>query len=121
MHVEITDVEEWLRQAMLTSDVVALDALLANDLLFTNHFGRIVSKQEDLAQHASGALRFEKVDLIESRLQHGGAMPVSSTRLHLTGHFNGQAFDVDLRFTRVWRKAVDGSWQLAIAHSSAVV
>ena len=36
---EVLEAEDLLRGAMLRSDVEALDALLAPELLFTNHLG----------------------------------------------------------------------------------
>ncbi|MEO1256021.1 MAG: nuclear transport factor 2 family protein, partial [Bacteroidota bacterium] len=45
---QIIELEERLRQGMLTSDVAELDALIAPELLFTNYQGQLVSKQQDL-------------------------------------------------------------------------
>ena len=47
----VVELEERLERAMRTSDVLVLDELLADDLLFTNHQGLVVSKQEDLEVH----------------------------------------------------------------------
>jgi Domain of unknown function (DUF4440) len=55
---QIVQIEERLRQAMLNSDVAELDALIAPELLFTTYFGQVFSKQEDLALHQSGKLKF---------------------------------------------------------------
>jgi len=44
----IENLEEKLRHAMLTSDVSALDELIADDLVFTMHTGQVVNKQFDL-------------------------------------------------------------------------
>jgi hypothetical protein len=41
---------------MLRSDVVVLDELLAPELIFTNHLGRVLGKEDDLAAHRSGVL-----------------------------------------------------------------
>jgi hypothetical protein len=40
---QIIELEQRLRQAMLGSDIVELDALIAPELLFTNHLGQISS------------------------------------------------------------------------------
>jgi hypothetical protein len=45
MQEDIQTLEERLRIAMLNSDVDALDELLSEELLFTNHLGIIVSKE----------------------------------------------------------------------------
>jgi len=52
--LQIIEIEERLRQAMLNSDVAELDALIAPELIFTSYLGQLVSKQQDLAIHQSG-------------------------------------------------------------------
>ncbi|CAN7199148.1 nuclear transport factor 2 family protein [Pseudoduganella sp. LjRoot289] len=118
---QISGVEERLRLAMLASDTEELDQLLADDLLFTNHMGQLWSKAADLAMHRSGALKFRAVDSSEMTLRGSSDVPVTSTRILLDGSYEGAAFVADLRFTRVWRRAGNGAWQLAVAHSSAVL
>ena len=48
---QVLDAEERLRLAMMASDVAVLNVLLADDLLFTNHLGHLLSKHADLAAH----------------------------------------------------------------------
>ena len=55
---EIVELEARIRAAQLGADATALDALLADDLLFTGPDGAIGSKADDLAAHASGVVRF---------------------------------------------------------------
>lgn len=43
--------EAELQQAMLDSNVKALDRLLDDDLTFTNHLGMVLGKQDDLTAH----------------------------------------------------------------------
>jgi hypothetical protein len=54
---EILEVEERLRQAMLASDASTLDELLAPELIFTNHLGQVLGKQDDLGAHQSGLVQ----------------------------------------------------------------
>ncbi len=57
--------EEQLRLAMLASDVESLDVLISLSLIFTSHFGSVISKRDDLDEHRSGALRFQTIELSE--------------------------------------------------------
>jgi hypothetical protein len=54
MNSEIQQHEEALRSAMLTSDVEALNALIADDLAFVGGTGDVFGKEDDLALHRSG-------------------------------------------------------------------
>jgi hypothetical protein len=51
MNSKILELEERLRFAMCNSDIDELDNLLADNLIFTNHLGQVVSKTEDLESH----------------------------------------------------------------------
>jgi uncharacterized protein DUF4440 len=57
---EIVGLEARLRAAQLSADVAALDALLAETLLFTGPDGSFGRRQQDLAAHGSGAVPFRE-------------------------------------------------------------
>jgi ketosteroid isomerase-like protein len=118
---EIIAAEERLRQAMLASDVGALDELIADDLIFTDHTGQRVAKQDDLQMHRSGAIRCNTIDASERTLSLlGDEVAVVSVLTRISGVFRGAPAVADLRFTRVWRRTPSGSWQIAAGHSSVV-
>ncbi len=60
--------EAELRNAMLTNDVVTLDRLIDDALIFTTLEGAIISKQDDLAAHRAKRLRLNKLEPSEQRI-----------------------------------------------------
>ena len=62
IEAQITEIEERLRRAMLTSDVRVLNELLAPDIIITSHRGELLKKQDDLAAHESGTFQFHKLN-----------------------------------------------------------
>jgi hypothetical protein len=64
----ITELEERLKLAMSTSDVDELDMLLSDDLVFTSHFGAVISKKDDLNMHTSGDLKIEDIQLSDQKI-----------------------------------------------------
>lgn len=121
VELQIKECEERLRQAMLQSDLAALDALLAPDLIFTNHLGRLMTKQDDLKAHESGILKIEKLSLSNQKIKVNEGVVVVSVQAHVSGSFNGEASESNIRFTRVWSKTSNGYWQVIVGHSSIVV
>ncbi len=117
--IPIQTLEEKLRQAMLNSDVQALDELIADDLLFTMHTGLVISKQDDLEAHRTGIQKFTSIDLNEQQIRHYGDSAVVSVKASLTGKFTGQPYCATYRFTRVWVKR-QNQWQIAAGHISQV-
>ncbi|MBS9478220.1 nuclear transport factor 2 family protein [Ancylobacter radicis] len=112
--------ERRLRDAALAGDVAALDALLAEDLVFIDRAGQILGKQQDLDLHRSGALRLTRLEFSDYRFHElaEGVMLVW-LRADAEGRSAGQPFVAALRFTRVWTRK-GASWRIASMHASAI-
>jgi hypothetical protein len=116
----IVEAEERLRQAMLKSDVTVLDELIAPELIFTNHFGQLVTKQDDLAVHRSGALRLNALVPSEQHIQIHNGFAVVSVLMHLVGSYETTPIDLSIRYTRVWTVRSNGSTQIVAGHAGIV-
>lgn len=119
-HAQVVEMEERLRQAMLRSDVGVLDKLIAPELLFTNHLGQFVTKQDDLAFHRSGVLQLKELLPSEQQIQHKPGFSVVSVLMHLLGTYEGAPIDFKIRYTRVWSVSPSGSMQLVAGHATAI-
>lgn len=118
---QILAAEEQLRQAMLASDVTTLEALLAPELIFTNHLGQRVSQQDDLNAHRSGLVQIQTLILSEQQVHTHGDMGVVSVRAQISGIYAGQPANGDFRFTRVWALTADRTaWRVVAAHCTLV-
>jgi ketosteroid isomerase-like protein len=117
---QILQAEERLRLAMLNSDVNTLNELLAPELIFTNHLGQVLGKQDDLSAHQSGTLKVQVLTPSEQHIQLRENMAIVTVKVHLVGSYAGIASDHDFRFTRVWTLSNSGTWQIIAAHSSIV-
>lgn len=115
----VVELEERLERAMRASDVQALDELLADDLLFTNHQGMVVTKQEDLDVHRSGLLKLDSIVASDRRVRLLGPVAIVAVRVQLAGRYANDSFEGAFRYTRVW--ALQGArWRIVAAHASAV-
>lgn len=117
---QIADAEERLRRAMLDSDVAALDSLLAEELMFTNHFGQLIGKNDDLAAHRLGVFKIQELNPSEQKIQARGDTAVVSVRVQLKGTYSGNPANGIFRFTRVWVLSPDRKWQVIAAHSGII-
>jgi ketosteroid isomerase-like protein len=115
----IETLEETLRQAMLTSDVSALDELIADDLVWTMHTGLVVNKQYDLEAHRSGIFRFTQVEISDRQIHQYGNCVVVTLKAELAGTHSSQAFSEIYRMTRVWLQR-QSRWQIIAGHVSQV-
>ncbi|MDO8774015.1 MAG: GNAT family N-acetyltransferase [Burkholderiaceae bacterium] len=117
---QIAAAEERLRLAMLASKVAVLDELISPQLVFTTHLGLLVNKQEDLAMHQSGVLKFHALEPSWQRISIFGSVAVVSVRMHMSGIHRGIPFTVDLHYTRIWQRTTNDAWKIIAGHSSVV-
>ncbi|MDR5762075.1 nuclear transport factor 2 family protein [Caballeronia sp. LZ035] len=110
----IRELEARLKQAMMKSDVDALDALLADDLSFVDATGKVWTKADDLNGHRYGMQRIEKLETEDVRVRVYGTFAVTVTRVAITGTFGGAPFAGSLRYTRTWGE-IDGNWRVVAA------
>lgn len=116
---EISLLEEQLRIAMLRSDLSALDALIADDLLFVGPDGSVIGKAEDLELHRSGAQRISQLDFSDLLVRAYGGTAVTTVAAILAGTFNEQPFSGHFRYLRTWTKTRAG-WQVIGGSASLV-
>ena len=117
---QIIELEERLRQAMLTSDVAELDILIAPELIFTNHLGQLVTKEQDLEMHRCGVLKLTELIPSEQHIQLNEGFSVVSVQMHLLGKYNDSIIDEHIRYTRVWSISSAGSLQIVAGHASVI-
>lgn len=118
--IQIIEAEEKLRLAMLDSDLDTLDKLLAPELIFTNHFGQVLGKQDDLDAHQSRMFTITTLTSEDLQIQTTDNVAIATVKVHLVGSYADASFDSWLRFTRVWHRASSDDWQVIVAHSSLV-
>ncbi|MDZ7963045.1 MAG: nuclear transport factor 2 family protein [Aulosira sp. DedQUE10] len=118
----IEQLEERLRQAMLKSDVSALEELIADDLVFTTHTGELIDKQTDLEAHRSDIQKLVLFQGQQQRVQLYGNTAVVTVKMEVAGTFEGEAFVGIYRYTRVWAQSQpQGNWQVVAGHVSQVL
>lgn len=111
--------EAQLREAMLTGNLKVLDALLADDLVFTDQTGHRVTKAGDLAAHTTGRLKITRIDISDRHVRPCGTCAIVTLVANVGGSFDGHSFSGVFAYTRVWERG-DGCWKVAAAHCSAV-
>jgi len=120
LQAQIVDAEDRLRTAMLSSDVATLNELLAPDLIFTNHLGQLLGKEDDLAAYRSGVLKVVSLEPSEQHVRALGDVAVVSVRMQLSGTYAGNPANGDFRFTRVWARSQREKWQIVAAHAGLI-
>jgi len=109
------------KQAVLDSDVGALDRIWADDYTFINPQGAIANKAQRLANFSSGNTNIDIIDSErEVTVRVYGDMAIVQNLSTLHGHFQGVPTDTDLRGTFLFLHRA-GRWQLVMNQLTSVV
>ncbi len=121
IEIQIQKCEERLKEAMLQSDVSALDNLLSDDLIFTNHFGHTMTKKDDLEVHQAKLVDINEMTLSDRQIKIFEKIAIVTVKAHIIGRFKDEESDNNFRFTRVWHQTSTDTWKLTAGHSSIVI
>ena len=109
---EVRQAMEKYRTAILQRDVGLLEKIWADDYVFVNAAGDVLTKTERLANIKSGATTLDSINQEENvtvRVYQNSA--VVSSRVTLKGQYSGHAISGEYRSILVWVKGPEG-WQL---------
>jgi ketosteroid isomerase-like protein len=109
---EVRQAIEKYRTALLRRDTAALEKIWADDYIFVNASGDVLTKAERLANAKSGATTLDSIkeeENITVRVYQNSA--VATSRVTIKGQYSGQPTSGQYRSTHVWVKGPIG-WQL---------
>ena len=118
---EIVILEARIRAAQLRADLIALDDLISDDLLFTGPDGQLGTKEQDIEAYRSGTVKFMAHVPEELRIRRVSAdVAISSLRAQLTVDVDGHLSHGTYRYTRVWAREDGRAWRVVGGHVSLV-
>jgi ketosteroid isomerase-like protein len=118
---EIMDAESRIRAAQLNADLHELDALIADEILFTGPTGELGTKAQDIEAYRSGAVKFLEHEPLDLRVRKIGAnAAVSALLARLAVEAGGVVVRGTYRYTRVWAREEGSAWKVVGGHVSEV-
>jgi ketosteroid isomerase-like protein len=109
---EVRQAIEKYKTALLKRDIAALEKIWADDYVFVNASGEVLTKEQRLANIKSGATALDSISEDENmtvRVYQNSA--VTTSRVTIKGQYSGQPVSGQYRSTVVWVKGPAG-WQL---------
>lgn len=103
--------------AMAQKDIAALEALIADDLVYTHSSARLDTKGSLIGAMQSGATVYSAVEPSEVKARDYGSTVVLTGRAQISVNSGGKAMSFAVRFTDVWVEK-GGSWQMAAWQST---
>ena len=97
-----------------------VDALFSDDLLFVNHLGKCISKEDDISAMKRGGVEITNIDTLSQDIRIVGdiAVAVSDSILELI--IEGKSLSDHLMYTRIWQRFND-EWRLVGGQATPIV
>ena len=109
---QISALSDEMIQANLKADAGFYEKYYADDAIIVHGNGKLVTKEQDIADLKSGTLKYESIDVREKSIRVHGDTAVVHLLITFKGSLNGQPFPpVNLRRTVVWVNQ-KGSWKV---------
>jgi ketosteroid isomerase-like protein len=113
----VIDLDRRRMQAMAAKDVAQLEALLADDLVYTHSSARLDTKQSLIGNMKSGATVYSAVEPSDVRAQDLGDVVVLTGAARIRVASQGKQLDFAVRFTDAYARR-DGRWQMVVWQST---
>jgi ketosteroid isomerase-like protein len=113
----IVDLDRKRMQAMAAKDVATLDAVLADDLIYTHSSARLDTKQSLIGAMVSGTTVYAGVEPSDVKAQDLGDAVVLTGIAQIKVVSNGTPNAFGVRFTDVYARR-NGGWQMVAWQST---
>ena len=113
----IIDLDRKRMQAMVSKDVATLEAVLADDLIYTHSSARLDTKQSLIGAMASGATVYTGAEPADVNAQDLGDVVVLTGTAQMKVVSSGTPNTFGIRFVDVYAKR-DGRWQMVTWQST---
>lgn len=101
----VINAEIELLTAIKNADVLTLEKLLHNDLLFNLPDGQVINKELDLDSYRSGKVRIEALEASDQLINIVDDVAIVSVLVLLKGSYENQPVNNVFRYLRVWKKS----------------
>jgi ketosteroid isomerase-like protein len=117
---EIDHLEEHWREALLSGNVAAMDALLADDYMAITANGTLQSKDETLANMRKGSLHIKSIEISDRKVRFYGTTALVTSRAEVSGTTPDGNLEGSYRYTRVYVRDAGGVWRIVSFEASRI-
>lgn len=116
----VLDAEQAFFDALLASDLRALDGILVDDFSIIDVMtGSQILKPVFVDAVTSGLVKFKAIDRLEANVRFYGGVAIVTGRTQMEGLYEGHSFVAASRYTHVFVPE-DGKWKLAAAQGTPI-
>ena len=117
---EIDQLEDVWCNALLRSNVAALDALLADDYMAITASGTLQTREQALANLRSGQTHFTSINISERKVRFYRTTALVTSLAQVEGTSGGRDITGGYRYTRVYVRDDKGKWKIVSFEASQI-
>jgi ketosteroid isomerase-like protein len=117
---EIMKIERQWIDASVKGDIAALDKIEADDYIVIDPSGTISTKAEDMKNIKSGDLKFDSMEIFDSKVRVYGNAAVVTAKTHIKAKYKTEDISGDYSSTDVFVKK-DGKWRAVSSHITRMI
>ena len=119
---QIDKLEDAWRSAVLSSNIKALDALLADDYMAIEPSGTIQTKEDTLQSFRTGRVHFDLLNISDRKVRFygGGGTAVVTSLAEIQAKTADGSVAGSYRYTRVYVRNVQGQWKIVSFEASRI-
>lgn len=105
--------------SLVHHDTAALKRLYADDFVYTNPEGKLLTRQEQITSIAVSEMKWETGRSKDVKVKIYGDMAVMTGNFSAKGNYRGNPLTIQERYTAVWIRK-DTSWQMVAEQGNIV-
>jgi ketosteroid isomerase-like protein len=117
---EIDQLEDIWCNALLKSNVAAVDALLADDYMAITPSGTLQTRDQALANLRSGQTHFTAINISERKVRFYRTTALVTSLAEVQGTAGGHDISGSYRYTRVYVRDDKGKWKVVSFEASKI-
>jgi ketosteroid isomerase-like protein len=117
---EIDQLEDVWRNALLKSNVAAMDALLADDYMAITASGTLQTRDEALASLRSGQTHLTALTISDRKVRFYRSTALVTSLAQVKGTIGGRDITGSYRYTRVYVRDDKGKWKIVSFEASRI-
>jgi ketosteroid isomerase-like protein len=117
---EIDLLEDAWRNALLKSNVAAMDALLADDYMAITASGTLQTRDEALASLRSGQTHITALNVSDRKVRFYRTTALVTSLAQVKGTIGGRDISGSYRYTRVYVRDDKGQWKVVSFEASRI-
>ena len=105
--------------ALVHNDTAVLKRLYADDFIYTNPEGKVLTKEQQINSIAVSEMNWETGKSEDVKVKIFGDAAVTTGSFLATGNYRGNPVTINERYTTVWAKT-DTSWQIVAEQGNVI-